>query len=235
MEAFRIGEKNKINNRINEINIFFRRNKETIKRFKGQTKVSEFELKQIEKLENKNIEYEKELNKLKEDILSIENGNFDSKYNDSKIKSSEDIKKTNEKLNLKRINREEKQEEKKKFAQKGFDINSNKHSNYNIHKEEQRFLHICSKIPPYILRNLKEMPNNKGYIHKGVWCFGELPREENANLIMFKKEDNDLMEIHEIDNNFHYIYEKIGKNRKTLLYKIERNKKIQKYLLNQNI
>ena len=102
-------------------------------------------------------------------------------------------------------------------------------------KEYKRYIDKCNSVPDYIIRNLKEMPSNKGYIWKGLWCFGELPREENANLIMFKKEDNDLMEIHEIDNNFHYIYEKIGKNRKTLLYKIERNKKIQKYLLNQNI
>ena len=229
MESFRISEKNNINNRIKELSIYMERNNETIKRFKGQSNISSFELKQIEKLDIKNIEYVKELNKLKEDILSIENGNFDSKYNDSKIKSSEDIKKTNEKLNLKRINREEKEIEKKKFVQKSFDINR-KVSSYHIDKEEQRFLKICSSIAPYILRNLKEMPNNKGYIFKGIWCFGELPKEKNTNVIMFEKCYNDIMKIHEIDNNFYYIYEKIGKNKKTLISKIERSAEIKKYI-----
>ena len=75
------------------------------------------------------------------------------------------------------------------------------------------------------------MPNNKGYIFKGLWCCGELPAEENGNLIMFEKCYNDVMKIHEIDDKFHYIYEKIGKNKKTLLSKIERNQELKKYII----
>jgi hypothetical protein len=231
MDSFRIGEKNKIINRMKEINTFIERNTETIKRFKGQSKVSAFELKQIEKLDKKNNEYEEDLNKLKEDILSIEKGNFDVKYKDNKIKAFENIKKMNDKIINKRIDREEKEVEKKQFVQKSFDINR-KVSSYHIDKEEERFHKISSSIAPYILRNLKEMPNNKGYIFKGIWCFGELPRENNANVIMFEKCYNDIMKIHEIDDKFYCIYEKIGKNRKTLISKIERSAEIKKCINN---
>ena len=229
MDSFRISEKNNINNKIKEINIFMERNKETIKRFKGQTKISAFEIKQIEKLEKKNNEYLEQLNKLKEDILSVEKGDFDSKYKDSQIKSIQNTKNINEKLNIKRINKEEKEIEKKNFVKKSYD--NNKPESFYMDKEEKRYFKICDSIPAYILRNLKEMPNNKGYIFKGLWCCGELPAEENGNLIMFEKCYNDVMKIHEIDDKFHYIYEKIGKNRKTLLSKIERNQELKKYII----
>lgn len=233
MESFKIGEKNNINNRIREINIFLERNKETIKLFKSQSNISGFELKQIEKLQKKNNEHDIELNKLNEDILSIDKGELDIKYKDNQVESVKNIIKMNEKINIKRIDREEKQEEKKIFAQKGFDINSNKTKNkkYHIDNQEQKFFNICDFLPPYIVRNLKEMPNNKGYIHKGIWCFGELPNEDNTNIIMFEKCYNDIMNIHEIDQNYYCIYEKIGKNRKTLLSKTERNKELRKYLV----
>jgi len=229
MDSFRISEKNNINTKIKQINIFMERNKETIKRFKGQTKISAFELKQIEKLEKKNNEYQEELNKLKEDILSVEKGDFDFKYKNNKIKAMEDSKNMNEKLNIKRINNDDKEIEKKKFVKKSYD--NNKPESYYMDKEEKRYFKICDSIPPYILRNLKEMPNNKGYIFKGLWCCGELPAEENGNLIMFEKCYNDVMKIHEIDDKFHYIYEKIGKNKKTLLSKIERNQELKKYII----
>lgn len=228
MESFRIGEKNLLNNKIRELNIYLERNKETITRFSCQSQISKFELKQIEKIENKNNEYEEELKKMKDKIVSIDRGELDSEYKESKVKSTHDIQIINEKIKTKRVDREEKEVEKKKFVQTSYDINRTS-SEFHMNKDLQRFYRNCSTIPPYMKRNLKEMPNNKGYIFKGVHCYGELPKEKNSNHIMFEKCYNDLLRIHETDEYFTCVYEKIGKGRKTFISKTERPRIVNKF------
>ena len=78
MESLRIREKNILLSRIKEIEIYIDRNNKTIERFKKQN-VTNFEIKQIKKLECANSEYLNELNTLKENIDNINNGLFDSK------------------------------------------------------------------------------------------------------------------------------------------------------------
>jgi hypothetical protein len=73
-------------------------------------------------------------------------------------------------------------------------------------------------LPAYIQANLKEMPNNKGYIWRGCWFFGDLKSEHNQPLILFEK-CRGVLNIHEIDKYEHRMFEKIGKNKKTLLWR----------------
>lgn len=77
-------------------------------------------------------------------------------------------------------------------------------------------------LPTYIQENLKEMPNNKGYIWRGCWFFGELENEPNQPLILFEK-NRGVMNIHEVDDYEHRIFEKIGKNKKTLVKRIPKH------------
>ena len=78
-------------------------------------------------------------------------------------------------------------------------------------------------IPYYITRNLKEMPNNKGYIWKGVFLYGEQPREDVNNIILFEQVDRNVLVIHEWTSREYKQYEKIGKERRQLIYKKNRN------------
>lgn len=85
---------------------------------------------------------------------------------------------------------------------------------------------LCDRIPDYLLRNLKEMPNNKGYIWRGIYMYGELNREVNSEkTTLFEKTDRDVMLIHEWSKNEYKIFEKIGKDPKRLIEKRVINKK----------
>lgn len=72
-------------------------------------------------------------------------------------------------------------------------------------------------LPDYMRKNLADMPNNKGYIWRDCWFFGDKPTEQGQPTIMFEKKRDGIMHIHEIDFYEHRIFEKVGKERKTLL------------------
>ena len=56
MNSLQIREKNIVNSRIKTIKTLIERNKETISRLSSQTKITEFDKKQINERENKNKE-----------------------------------------------------------------------------------------------------------------------------------------------------------------------------------
>jgi hypothetical protein len=90
-------------------------------------------------------------------------------------------------------------------------------SNRDFDYHYNRMLKITETIPDYMKRNLEEMPNNKGYIWKDCWFFGKLPSHRNENIVLFEKQRNS-MKIHEIDKENYSIFEKVGQNRKNLIY-----------------
>lgn len=98
-------------------------------------------------------------------------------------------------------------------------------SNTEVYKEkkdlnysERVFYKIVSTIPDYMLENLKDMPNNKGYIWRGCWLFGLQPADKYDNYtVLFEKLRGGVTKIHEFDKHNYNIYEKVGKERKTLI------------------
>ena len=78
-------------------------------------------------------------------------------------------------------------------------------------------------LPEYINNNLKTMPNNKGYVWRNMYFYGFLPKENNNVTILFEKR-KDVLIIHEIDDKYHKIYSKRGKDRRILISETLRNK-----------
>ena len=54
-------------------------------------------------------------------------------------------------------------------------------------KSYKYFCNVCNSIPDYILTKLKQMPNNKGYIWRGVYCYGHKKPEKDKPIVMFEK------------------------------------------------
>lgn len=81
---------------------------------------------------------------------------------------------------------------------------------YQMKKEWEWLCLQDDKLPDYIRTNLQKMPNNKGYIFKGIWYFGLLPTENKDLLVMFERPMGaDKQLIHEIyKNKYHRIYQK---------------------------
>ena len=86
----------------------------------------------------------------------------------------------------------------------------------NMERSYQHFLRTTDGIPSYILRNLEEMPNNKGYIWKGVLCFGELPEEKHTPLTLFERQKGGLLVIHEWTPTDYKVFHKKDKDKKIL-------------------
>jgi hypothetical protein len=87
------------------------------------------------------------------------------------------------------------------------------------------YLKVCESLPDYMRKNLREMTNNKGYIWRGCWFFGELPSNPYENTVVFEK-CRGVLRIHETDRCTHKIYEKIGSERKNLISTIPKKHKL---------
>jgi vacuolar-type H+-ATPase subunit I/STV1 len=77
------------------------------------------------------------------------------------------------------------------------------------HQMRKEYDWLCrqdERLPDYIRTNLQKMPNNKGYIWKGIHYYGYLPAEKNNDmLIMFERPlgVTDML-IHEIKKGHYY-------------------------------
>lgn len=131
-----------------------------------------------------------------------------------KVVTSTQIKPLNKK-ERKREKQEEKESKKKEYAKK-FD-----HENYY-----KKFCDAFDRLPKYIAKNLLTMPNNKGYIFKGCWFFGNKPAEPNEPMVMFEKLYNHVLKIYVISDNGINIFEKKDGEGKKLVETKRRNESI---------
>ena len=104
-----------------------------------------------------------------------------------------------------------------------------KRQNYvNYNKEYRKYQIYCSKVPHHINKNLKNMPNNKGYIYNGIYLYGEQHAYNYDTTIMFEKKNKDTLTIHEITPTQIKIMTKktTGKNNKQKVQSITPRRKI---------
>ena len=223
MEKLRISEKNKMLYEIKAINSSITRSKSTIERFKSQDKTP-FSSAQIEKLNLKIKNDEELLLSTQGKIKLIESGSYDSVINEEIAKNTKQNQKNSDNANRKIKEKNEKKIEEKEKLDSFYKSqrNGGEISKYSLDKETDKYLNNSVNIPDYIISNLKEMTSNKGYIWKGIWCFGNIKTKTKFPLILFEKNRSGNLFIHEITETFYSIHEKIGKNTKVLISKKER-------------
>lgn len=126
----------------------------------------------LEKLQNK-LENEQEICNEKNEIIInsqiIKDHNEKKEKIKYKIKKNDEIKKQKTYKNLKKQRRSENWD-KKKFGRY-----------YN------KFLNNVDRLPKNIQENLENMPNNKGYIFRGIHFFGKNLPEKDEPVILFEK------------------------------------------------
>jgi len=83
-------------------------------------------------------------------------------------------------------------------------------------KNWQFFVRARDSIPDYMIKKLKTMPNNKGYIWKNIYCYGERPATPNEPVIMFENQRDGLLIIHETTDKEYKIWHKKGQSKKIL-------------------
>ena len=226
MEGYRHAEKNKILNEVASVRAKIERSKNAIDSLRKNTMIRDKEF--LEKKMDENKELIESLNEklewLQERICQVENGELDDELSEKVQQNMDDIYQKVDSAKKKKAFVKKKMEKKTAEAvsfhkrQKDNDYQK-KRQYYDMLREYERFCDL--DIPPYISENLKDMPNNKGYIWKGVWCFGERPRQHDEECTMFEKQ-RAIMYIHEIDKNEHVIFKKVGKDPKELHSRVSR-------------
>lgn len=225
MEKFRLAEKNKVLSEIKLIESLIKRNRESVDRLKGQED-SVFTRTQISKLSTGVLEHESKLEELQQRQIDISAGKLDDEIKSENENLLNKIQKKEEVTNKKK---KEKQDEKKndsELLKKHYEkTNRYEFSESFWQKEERKYYKNCDSLPQWIRDKLKDMPSNKGYIWRDLWFFGEKYVPFTKNCTMFENLKGGITIIHEIDADYHKIYEKVGRsNNKTLTEKIKRNK-----------
>lgn len=111
----------------------------------------------------------------------------------------------------KKEKQEKKETERKEYLKK-----------YDSENYYKNFCHAIDSLPKYISANLAKMPNNKGYVWKGCWFFGELPPEKNEPIVMFEKSYNQNLKIYVISTSEVNVFEKGKEGGKKLIENIQR-------------
>jgi hypothetical protein len=223
----RIKEKNKTTLLIKEAENIIKRNTETIKRF-SLLPHSTFNDNKIKSMKEQNTVKETYISEMKTRIEKIDKGEIDAELKtEYEInKKKEDVKREEK---IQKLNSIAKDKNEKKtmldlhYTTENNTRRNNKYAEQNMTRAYDYFIKANSSIPDYILKNLKHMPNNKGYIWKGICCYGDLDADSNK-VILTEKLYNNVTKIHEWDEYEYIIYTKDKYNNKKILSKKPRNK-----------
>ena len=230
MDVRRRGHKNKLINEIREIENIISRNESTIVRIKNTNMGVEYINNQINKLKKIIQEKTELLEQKKIELDGVSHGLSDTFINEEYKKNS--LRQKNDKIEKKKqknINDAEKKE-KKEISQKYWkgiisESISEKQKERDYKHGLKYFRKVSDQLPEYMKKSLSEMPNNKGYIWRGINFYGDLPAKQNESYVMFEKQRGGILVIHEYSNNEYRRYEKHGKEKKQLVFKKFRNLK----------
>jgi hypothetical protein len=216
MESYRLLEKNRILAELSSCRTRISRVENQLAELKKSTD-KEYISAQTEKnqatmslLQDKVAEFEQRLVDLAKGVLdeeimaTIQNNTSLVKQKNEKSQKKKAVKAENDAKNAKTAERQH---------QKNREIDyQNRVTMYEMQRAYER---LCDMdFPSYLADNLRDMPNNKGYIWRGVWYMGRLPPENNGVCVMYEKQRGDVMIIHEYTSTEHVIYKKVGKGPK---------------------
>jgi hypothetical protein len=162
--------------------------------------------------------YEADITRLKQEEKDMLYGLLDERLQ-LELKQQYDNFHSKQKSALKhRVECKEEKEDKEKVVSYQQKIeNDYRQLGRDVRYHYKRFRYIIMDTPGYMQKNLKDMPNNKGYIWKGCWFMGLHSEEYKQPTIMFEKLKHGIMHIHEYANKRYKLFEKKGKDRKKLL------------------
>lgn len=224
MDKLRLTEKNRVLSEIKFVESVLKRSNETLERFKVQD-ATVFNRNQIQKLKDVIEEKETLLAELQQRQLDIVLGKFDSEIQTNNTTALTKIQKKEEITIRKKKDKEDEKKNDSDLLKKHYGkTNRYEFSESFWEKEEKKYYKNCDSLPQWIKDKLKDLPSNKGYIWRDLWFFGDKQVPFTTNCTMFENLKGGITIIHEIDSDFHKVYEKVGRNQKTLIEKIKRNR-----------
>ncbi len=200
MDKIRISESNRLKNKHREIEGYIRLNQNAIVRLRKCTTSIEFNKERISKLKQQIATLETELEDVKERKRKLELGELDKELA-STFKKDTDIErtKTAEKRQKKILEAQDKKERSiKSRAYWDRTMKAGRSERYEQRSANRGYdylLRVHNSLPQYIRQNLQKMPNNKGYIWRGVHYYGH--KEPEGNKCVLFESKRGVLHIHE--------------------------------------
>lgn len=204
---------------------------DTINRFRYKVGEIEYNKEQIDKINDNIYKRNDKINQLENKLSDIDKGKLDTVINDIYKTNLNDINvKTHQKALKKQTSKEQRQREKELYeVRRKTEYRANK-SFYKSEREMQQtykyYQKTCQYIPQHIKDKVKNQPNNKGFIWRGVYMYGHKKSCGNPdNVSLLEKQGKDLY-IHEFLPDKYKVWKKTGNSRhKELVFTQDRKRK----------
>jgi hypothetical protein len=191
MESLRRHEKTSIQTEMRNIKVYNTRDTTQLSIFKTGTS-SLFNDKQVEKLSFKINERNERNDYLIDRLQKLSDGDLDTEIKDRATKITNDINEKNEEKKKKKREIEESKEHDKIKSKEYFNANVKlSRQDKNGKRDYKHFKKACAGIPGGLLTKLSKLPNNKGFIWKGVHCYGDLDDSGSSNVSLTERKYND--------------------------------------------
>jgi hypothetical protein len=202
----RRGELIRIKSQIRQEKIYIQKDESAIERMRKIT--GGWSSEQIANRKVKNSLRENEISFLKKRLDGVEKGDFDIEFvGTAKEKKTKELPVAKQKSVI--------------FHK----LRSDNNMKREIDKNWQYFVKTRETIPAYMIKKLKNMPNNKGYIWKSIYCYGERPANIGEPVILFETQRDGVLVIHETTEKEYKIWHKKGTAKK-ILYSCTPRRKI---------
>lgn len=179
----------------------------------------------ISKSENSIAKYRIEIAELSSKVNGVMSGSCDADINKLYQDTKDEMTEKEEKAAKREALAAEK-EEKNRIRGKAYEEKEKREirreygARRDIEREYNRFLDISENLPDYITKNLKSMPNNKGYRFRGITFYGALPAEPGATVVFDKKPDGMIITEHYSNQEITYFKPRDG-GQKELIKKVK--------------
>lgn len=215
MEARRHNEINRLRSDIKTTQGYIASSESAIARFKHKRSDDTFAVSQIRILSDKIHEHEQRIVSLQEELDATRSGERDDAINAVYTQNTARATQKHKDTMQRRADNKPAQQpvmQKKPFSQQGYKF-TERDSRY-VYRE---FMKSTGLLPDHLARNLKDMPQNKGYIFRSVYFYGHKPPEHNKPTVVFERQRGGIMWIHEWTDREYKLFKKEGKQRKHLM------------------
>lgn len=146
-------------------------------------------------------------------IEHIEDGRYDQEFSDIHETTLNVITMNKEKKTQILIKEKKEKEENMKNMNKQNKLERTVPNEKEMDRSLKYYWNVIDSIPDYIENNLSNMPNNKGYIWRGVYLYGYLPDDRTNKTVMFETKSG-IKYIHEWNyiTNIYTLYTKENKD-----------------------
>jgi hypothetical protein len=230
---FRATEKNNLQNEIKTLNATLKRLEQSQSSLRTNSIIADKEYisVQLKKNDEEITQINDRINEINERLEKVVSGDLDEELEKNVKNNMKIIRKKLDIAEKKRSDKESDDKKNKQKAEKYFkmqkEIDCHRRANeYEMQRSYDWFVKASNELPNYMKENLKTMPNNKGYIWKGISFYGALPKEKNQPRVLFEKKKDNVMMIYETTDKEINVYKKIDKEPKQYVHTILRKKMI---------